>query len=370
MDTSVCPAAPFLQDSARYRYSARIDPLRYRQAAWLVGTSTALGLLYPVFGDGFSSIVPYINGFVIGLFGGLSVAAIELFLLQAVRKKMTFILLVLVKSALYSAIITFHVFIVILISRSVQFGHTPGETLASETFRHFLFHEDFIIIVVYALVLVSLIIFFREMSRKLGQGVLLNLVTGRYFRPRRENRVFMFLDLNSSATHAESLGDLAYHNLLNDFFHDITTPIMRSKGKIHHYVGDEVVVSWPNRKGVTTDICFSAYLNCCLKIRSLDNRYLSTYGIAPAFKAAFHCGEVICGEIGEVKSEIVFHGDVMNTTARLERLCSDQNERVLISSAFHGHLSPSLQNNFESAGELKLRGKDKAIQVYRLAGSS
>src|SRR5690606_30045384 len=234
---------------------------KWQQAVWITASGSTLGLFYPMIGDGFASAVPFINGFIIGFTGGIAVSLIELFLLQSVRKRTSFLALVLIKSLLYTSVITLDVFAVILISRSIQWDYTLAETMTSEAFRHFLMEEDFILIVLYSLSLVSIIIFVREINRKLGQGVLLNFVSGRYFRPRTENRVFMFLDLNNSVGRAETLGDMAYHNLLNDFFHDVTDPIMMAGGKIHHYVGDEVVVSWKMKERMATDRCLLAYMH-------------------------------------------------------------------------------------------------------------
>ena len=46
-------------------------------------------------------------------------------------------------------------------------------------------------------VLYLVIVFFRQLDRLLGPGVLLRYVLGRYHRPRREARIFMFLDLKA-----------------------------------------------------------------------------------------------------------------------------------------------------------------------------
>ena len=51
-----------------------------------------------------------------------------------------------------------------------------------------------------------IIIFFRQLDRILGPGVLLSYLLGRYHRPHREARIFMFLDLKSSTSLAEELG--------------------------------------------------------------------------------------------------------------------------------------------------------------------
>ncbi|WP_044220009.1 hypothetical protein [Chitinophaga pinensis] len=58
----------------------------------------------------------------------------------------------------------------------------------------------------------------------------------------------MFLDLNSSTTIAETLGDKRYHAFLKDIFTDITNPILDKKGEIYQYVSDEVIVAWPFRR--------------------------------------------------------------------------------------------------------------------------
>lgn len=338
-----------------------------RQASNMICASLILGLIYPIFDDGFGSIIPYINGFLIGTTGGLGLALGELVLFKTIRKKVSFLEVVLLKILFYTTMIAFITFTEILISRSFQYGLTIKETIESSVFHDFLFRGEFAEIIVYALLLTSLVIFTREISRKMGQGVLFNFILGRYFRPRKEKRIFMFLDMTSSVSKAETLGDMEYHNLLNDFFCDITDCILMSGGRIHQYVGDEVVVSWPVRKNTNTENCLLAYFNSVEKIQVLRRRYETKYNVVPHFKAAFHYGEVIYGEIGEIKSEIVFHGDTMNTTARLERMCSELKEDVLLSKVLYDTFSPDVKKLFRSAGNIKLRGKEQRMEIFGLS---
>lgn len=79
---------------------------------------------------------------------------------------------------------------------------------------------------------------------KYGPGVFLSFLLGKYFHPKREERIFMFLDLRGSTTIAEQLGEVKYFNFLKDVFKDITPDILKSKGEIYQYVGDEIVISW------------------------------------------------------------------------------------------------------------------------------
>ena len=45
-------------------------------------------------------------------------------------------------------------------------------------------------------------LFILSISEKLGQGVLLNYLLGKYHSPKVETRIFMFLDLTSSTEYA------------------------------------------------------------------------------------------------------------------------------------------------------------------------
>lgn len=337
---------------------------QYKQAINIISASTFVGLLYAVFGDGFNSLIPFINGAIIGFLGGVGLSAGELLLFKSIRHRITFLLIVTLKSFSYTLMMIGIIFTEILISRSLESGQPMGITLHSSAFQHFLLHEDFIIIICYAMTFISLLIFTREMSRKMGQGVLLNFITGRYFKPKKEKRIFMFLDMKSSVSKAERLGDIEYHNLLRDFFRDITECILSAQGKIHHYIGDEVVVSWPFKSNTKTEKCLDAYRCSVNKIQSLQEHYTSRYGLLPQFKAAFHCGEVIYGEIGEVKSEIVFHGDVVNTTARLERLCSTLEENLLVSKTMMDTFPSTVQQAFHTVGQITLRGKEQSMEIF------
>ena len=41
-------------------------------------------------------------------------------------------------------------------------------------------------------------------------------------------------------------------------------------------------------------------------------------------------GVVTATEIGDIKREIAFHGDVLNTAARLEKKCNECNEKLIV----------------------------------------
>ena len=50
---------------------------------------------------------------------------------------------------------------------------------------------------------------------------------------------------------------------------------------------------------------------------------LKNYGQITEFKVGIHYGKVTLEEIGVVKKDIVFSGDVLNTAARIQSMCNE-----------------------------------------------
>ncbi len=56
-------------------------------------------------------------------------------------------------------------------------------------------------------------------------------------------------------------------------------------------------------------------------------RYRDRFGAVPEFRAALHCGEIVAGEIGDVRREIAYVGDTLNVAARLLDASKDAGSR-------------------------------------------
>ena len=68
-------------------------------------------------------------------------------------------------------------------------------------------------------------------------------MTGRYSRPRVEERVFLFVDLEGSTFAAERLGPQRFLSLLDTIAFDMADAVLEGGGTIHRYVGDELIVT-------------------------------------------------------------------------------------------------------------------------------
>ena len=204
------------------------------------------------------------------------------------------------------------------------------------------------------------------MRDSFGYGVLPNFILGRYNKPKEERRIFMFLDIKSSTTITEKLGHIQYHNLLNDFFDDINDSIIFSKGEIYQYIGDEITVSWTMGNGIENENCLRCFFSITDKIQSNSTRYMERFGLIPDFKAGLHCGNITIGEVGVIKKEIVFTGDVLNTAARIEGLCNTYDVRLLVSRKLLDLLQIENRYTKNVIAEIILRGKKTKNILYTL----
>jgi adenylate cyclase len=209
--------------------------------------------------------------------------------------------------------------------------------------------------------------FVRQMNRIIGTDVLRYFVAGIYHRPRAEERIFLFLDLAGSTQLAERLGSARYFELLRQFVDDLTEPVLESRGAIYQYAGDEVVITWPLGAGTRGAACVRCFFGIRAVVDGRAAQYEREFGAAPRFRGGLHGGTVTAGELGDLRQEIVFVGDILNTAARLEEYAKRTGLDLVVSGALLDRLT--LPPGVEAArcGELELRGKDAHVTAYSLA---
>jgi adenylate cyclase len=212
--------------------------------------------------------------------------------------------------------------------------------------------------------------FLLEVRRKVGPGNLSALLTGRYHRPREEDRIFLFLDLKGSTTIAERLGHSRYSQFIRHCFHDLTESVLLFQAQIYQFVGDEVVLTWPQtrekagRKSLDTFFAFQE------RLAEKQGWYRDEFGVVPEFRGGVEEGFVTATEVGDIKREIAFHGDALNTAARLLELCREYDAAVLVSGRIRESIAtePGLFTEFQ--GEITLRGKADPVAVYGVERSA
>lgn len=295
---------------------------------------------------------------VLGTLTGLLYSIIEEFFERNWFKRKSIGFRLLLKSLFYLVILTLDVELGVEIITSL-YDHphlyTPRILLESGAVW------SFIIFFMIASLLFNL---WKIILEKFGAGVFWKMLVGKYNPPRVEKRLFMFLDMRSSTTLAETLGYHKFSEMLQHCFYDLNEVVAGYSGEIYQYVGDEAVIVWDYEKGLKNNECVALYFDFAQKLNKNHDFYMKEYGVFPEFKAGLHGGELVAAEVGVVKKEIAYHGDVINTTARIQDMCNKLGEHLLISDTIMNALT--LHKEFENKfkGEFELKGKDKPVPLF------
>jgi class 3 adenylate cyclase len=203
-----------------------------------------------------------------------------------------------------------------------------------------------------------------ELVQLVGSRTLLNVILGRYRRPRREERVLLFLDLAGSTSLAEQMGELRMHQLLTRFFFDIDEAIIAHGGEVHAYVGDEVIVTWP----LDDKMSERRYLECFFAIQdsiaAKAEFYRREFNLVPGFRAGLHAGPVVISECGDSRRQIAYFGDTVNVAARLQEYCKQAGRALLVSADLLRLVRPGSDLVVEALGPTQLRGRTAAVDVF------
>jgi class 3 adenylate cyclase len=236
----------------------------------------------------------------------------------------------------------------------------PRRAVTSLSEPHLLYALPF-----FAVVAVT-IQFILQMNRMIGTNVLRYFAAGVYRRPRAEERVFLFLDLVGSTQLAERLGSARYFELLRRFVDDLSEPVLEAEGEIYQYAGDEVVLTWRIDAGVRRGNCVRCFFAIRAALRRQAARYEDEFGVVPRFRGGLHGGTVTGGELGDLRQQIVFVGDILNTAARLEDYAKRADLDLVASGALLARMPLPAEIEAARCGELSLRGKEAAVMAYSL----
>src|SRR4030066_1436948 len=328
----------------------------------IIGTiaGTVIGfLLYYI--DKFDIAGPTIRGMLIGFLVGTTIGLCEEFLFLDRFRKKSYLFLLLFRTVVYSIVFSFHELLINSASNLLTQNLSVSQSIYSAVYREH-FPRDLFIIAIVSTTLIAML----QLKRLHRPGDLIKYVAGKYHLPEEVNKIFLFIDLKSSTAIAEKLGNTKYSSFLIDYFHDMTGAILMSKAEIYQYIGDEIILTWSFNSGVKYARCINCFFDILTSIEMQREKYLKKYGVQPEFKAALHAGKVSVTWIGTIKKEIVYHGDVLNTTARIQEECNKYSQKFLLSEhmLLNIELPEYLRSDF--VGELQLKGKEKKVTIFGL----
>lgn len=321
---------------------------------------------YPGTGNPYSFYDSLIINCIATAIMGIAQGTIEVFFLRTLFFTKSFRKKIFLKSLIYATFIVLFV----LCLNSVYNSILQKVSLQSNEILYmnvkFISSFSFWSTIAFVLSIVTVCLLFSEISDFIGQTVLNNFFAGRYHTPKTEDRIFMLLDMKNSTAIAENLGHTLFFKLLNTYYADMTDSILETGGSIYQYAGDGLIITWSLKKGIQRNNCIKCFFGIKEKLKKQSKKYIDEYGLLPGFKAGIHCGSVTAGEIGVIKKEIIFSGDVLNTTDRIQGLCNHYTVDLLLSEYLASQLMPDSKYKLLEVDTTLLRGKNESVQLFTI----
>ena len=306
-------------------------------------------------------LVP-LSGLMMGLLTGIMEIGYfhKWFIKNSFTKKIIF------KSLIYLVIVIVFLIIITFTNTLYTYNVHSIRGLASPAWAFFT-NYAVIGIMVYIASIIVITQLYAEFSQSIGVGTLSNFFLGTYHHPVEEERIFMFLDMKSSTTIAEKLGHVRYFQMLREYFFDLSVAVIDYAGTIYQYAGDEMIISWKLKEGLKNSNGIECFFAMKRALEMQAEKYNSQFGLLPDFKAGLHCGMVTAGEIGSLKKEIIFTGDVLNTSARIQGLCNHYQADLLISEDLAQLLRLPAKYEMRSVGENLLKGRVRTMEIFAVS---
>jgi adenylate cyclase len=315
--------------------------------------ASVIGAIVFVSAQGYTSPIGIAVGVSYGLVLSLAIGGVTLFVLLGPMRMwlggLSFTANLAVRTAIYAAII--------IPTQYFQLGAVIiGQPFIPST-------KGFWIAMAFSVGFLVVINLVLGISNIIGPRAFLNFFLGRYHTPVEENRFVLFVDIAGSTGLAERLGGTAIHRLLDRTFRLLTVAVVDYRGEVLNYVGDEVIVTWPERSGAVDCRPLRCFVAMRDELSRASSQLEQEFGAAPRIRGSLHFGPVIIGEIGDVKRAIVFNGDVMNTAARLEELSRNVEGGFLASRAAMRRFNSAPPFPVHDLGQLPIRGRADGIDV-------
>jgi adenylate cyclase len=219
----------------------------------------------------------------------------------------------------------------------------------------------------YVILIDFLYALFYQFSTLTGRRIFGKLLLGKFRKPQTEQRVFMFIDLKDSTTHAEHLGHIKFAELIQECFKIFGMIALNRDVEIYQYVGDEVIVSWYTKNAARRNNSLHLFFEFKEKLHYHGDRFMQKFGVEPVFKAGIHMGEVTVAEIGVAKRGIEYLSDVLNTAARIQGECNHHQTDLLISGELKSTLAHEEEFDIEFLGNVQLKGKTKKVDLFKVS---
>ena len=174
----------------------------------------------------------------------------------------------------------------------------------------------------------------------------------------------MFVDIRGFTKITEKLDSEVIKDILTKYLDLVTHIVHLNGGTVDKYIGDCVMALFNgvnDLKDYSYKACKAA-LEIIEESNLLNKELYEKYHINIYFGIGINKGIAFIGNVGHIHSDFTAMGDVINTAERIEG--NAKPKEILISEEIYKELGKRIRT--KSKGQLSLKGKKKAINVYNL----
>ena len=243
-----------------------------------------------------------------------------------------------------------------------------------------------IVIPLYYLLLTSGIVFAFKFQKELAKKASVMNMFGKFVSPKvlttllknqdnlelrntKKRITMLFCDVKDFTTLSEKCNPEQLMDNLNELFNEIVDVIFENNGTVDKFIGDCIMAYWGDPIASEDDayMAVKTALEIKRKVNELKIINAREDKIIFDVKIGINTGEALLGLAGSEKiMSYTVMGDTVNTAARLESACSKLQRDILISDYTYQDVKDKIVAL--DAGRIKLKGKDKEVEVYEPIG--
>ena len=177
-----------------------------------------------------------------------------------------------------------------------------------------------------------------------------------------------FADIRGYTTFSEGREPEEIIEILNEYFSEAVEKVVLHRGYIDKFIGDCIMAVWGVPMMPEKDDAANA-VACALAIqdtvRSAKRKFFRKGASGLRVGIGINTGPLVAGNLGNMqRMEYSVIGDTVNLAARLEGVAGP--EEVIISHSTRNQLGDYF--DFEERPPVRVKGKEKPIQIYNVLG--
>jgi adenylate cyclase len=182
--------------------------------------------------------------------------------------------------------------------------------------------------------------------------------------------VLLYADLRDFTRLADSLPGDQLIALLDGCFDCMVRPVNRHGGEVLKFMGDGLLAIFRLKERRQAEICASALAAASEALDLMEvlaAERLQDSRPTPGLDIALHVGTVQYGNVGtDTRLDFTVIGPAVNEAARIEALCKELGQALLVSQAF-AEAAIASRSHLVSLGHHRLRGVRDETELFTLA---